>query len=121
MAVQFVIKVCCSAEADHRSSTPSGDSHDFTLSPGVLLKTGNVREYMTFPLQGADSECGEPGMIEIVTEGNKSRRMKVSFCYGWVQLFCAAWQTLLVEDKLDATPTQTVETEHSVFIIMSEG
>lgn len=47
--------------------------------------------------------------------------MKVSFCYGWVQLFCTAWQTLLVEDKLDATPTQTVETEHSVFIIMSEG
>lgn len=47
--------------------------------------------------------------------------MKVSFCYGWVQLLCAAWQTLLVEDKLDATPTQTVETEHSVFIIMSEG
>ena len=79
---------------------------------------------MTFPLQGADSECGEPGMIEIDSHRGKQEpadERVFSFCYGWLQLFCAAWPTLLVEDRLDATPTQTVETEHSVFIIMSEG
>lgn len=93
MAVYFVIKVCCSAEADHQSNTPSGDSHDFTLSPGVLLKTGNVREYMTFPLQGADSECGEPGMIEIDSHRRKQEPADESFLLlrlGAVALRCLA-------------------------------
>lgn len=88
-----MIKVCCSAEADHRSNTPSDDSRDFTLSPGVLLKTGNVREYMTFPLQGADSECGEPGMIGIDSHRRKQEPADESFLLlrlGAVVLRCLA-------------------------------
>lgn len=45
-------------------SIPSYDNHGLTRSPGALIKTGNVREYMTFPSHTADSRRGERGMIE---------------------------------------------------------